>query len=67
MVELKNQNKMQLRKQGLMDMDFEEEQEEADPLDGLPPPPTRKRARRVVHKAVNLGGKKGNGGILLEN
>ncbi|XWS18783.1 hypothetical protein CRYUN_Cryun32bG0074300 [Craigia yunnanensis] len=57
MVVLKNQNKMQLRKRGPVDMDSEEEEEEADSLDSLPPPPTGKRARRVVHQGVNSGGK----------
>ncbi|XVE51810.1 hypothetical protein DITRI_Ditri02bG0071100 [Diplodiscus trichospermus] len=60
MVVLKNQNKMQLRKRGPVDTDSEEEeeeQEEADSMDSLPPPPTGKRARRVVHKGVNSGGK----------
>ncbi|XWS12193.1 hypothetical protein CRYUN_Cryun37aG0069000 [Craigia yunnanensis] len=58
MVVLKNQNRMQLRKRGPVDIDSEkEEEEEADSLDSLPPPPTGKKARRVVHKAVNSGGK----------
>ncbi|XP_021294458.1 trihelix transcription factor ASIL2 [Herrania umbratica] len=62
MVVQKNQNKMQLRKRGPVDSDSEEEEEEeeeeeADSLDSLPPPPTGKRARRMVHKGVNSGGK----------
>ncbi|XWS20025.1 hypothetical protein CRYUN_Cryun31cG0066000 [Craigia yunnanensis] len=60
MVVLKNQNKMQLRKRSPVDTDSEEEeeeQEEADSLDGLPPPPTGKRSRRVVHKGDTSGGK----------
>lgn len=59
MVVLKNQNKMQLRKRGPVEMDSEEEddEEEADSLDSLPPPSTGKRARRVANKGVNSEGK----------
>ncbi|XVF27114.1 hypothetical protein REPUB_Repub14bG0078900 [Reevesia pubescens] len=57
MVVLENQNKMQLRKRGPVEMYSEEDEEEADSLDSLPPPPTGKRAKRVVHKGVNSGGK----------
>ncbi|KAK8503352.1 hypothetical protein V6N13_016636 [Hibiscus sabdariffa] len=55
MVVTKNQ-----RKQGPVHMDSEEEGEDddADSFDSLPPPPTRKRARMVVHKGVNSGQKR---------
>ncbi|GMI72361.1 Arabidopsis 6B-interacting protein 1-like 2 [Hibiscus trionum] len=55
MVVMKNQ-----RKQGLVDMDSEDEGEDddADSFDSLPPPPTGKRARKVVHKGVNSGQKR---------
>ncbi|XVF86951.1 hypothetical protein PTKIN_Ptkin18bG0081800 [Pterospermum kingtungense] len=68
MVVLNNQNKMQLRKRGHVDTDYEEEEEEeeeaeADSLDSFPPPPTGKRAKReVLHKDINSGGKGGKWG-----
>ncbi|KAB2079122.1 hypothetical protein ES319_A06G209700v1 [Gossypium barbadense] len=58
MVVLKNQ-----RKQGPVDMDSEGDDDDgdddADSFDSLPPSPTGKRARRVVHnKSVNAGEKR---------
>ncbi|PPD66896.1 hypothetical protein GOBAR_DD36231 [Gossypium barbadense] len=51
------------RKQGPVDMDSEDDDDDgdddADSFDSLPPPPTGKRARRVVHnKSVNAGEKR---------
>ncbi|KAE8709054.1 DEAD-box ATP-dependent RNA helicase 56 [Hibiscus syriacus] len=54
MVVLKNQ-----KKQGPVDMDSEDDgdDDDVDSFDSLPPHPTGKKARRVVHKDANSGEK----------